>query len=71
MHLTLRVPNIWFRMQIRYGEDEPSGGRYRHRVTGVSLPGAPLVVVGSNGKVAWGSARSPGVTPTAMATSVT
>ncbi|HRE86583.1 MAG TPA: penicillin acylase family protein [Accumulibacter sp.] len=60
MHLKLRVPNIWFRMQIRYGEDEPSGGRYRHQVTGVSLPGAPLVVVGSNGKVAWGYTNSYG-----------
>jgi penicillin amidase len=60
MHLKLRVPNIWFRMQIRYGEDEPAGNRYRHQVTGVSLPGVPLIVAGSNGKIAWGYTNSYG-----------
>jgi len=60
MHLKLRVPNIWFRIQIRYGEDEQSRSRYAHQVTGVSLPGVPLVVAGSNGKVAWGYTNSYG-----------
>ena len=45
MHLGLRLPHIWFRASLVYG------GR---RVTGVTLPGTPLVVVGSNGHVAWG-----------------
>ncbi|EXI78215.1 MAG: Acyl-homoserine lactone acylase QuiP precursor [Candidatus Accumulibacter appositus] len=60
MHLKLRVPNIWFRMQIRYGEEEPGGNRYRHQVTGVSVPGVPLIVAGSNGKIAWGYTNSYG-----------
>ena len=45
MHLGLRLPTIWFRASLVVG------GR---RVTGVTLPGTPLVVVGSNGDVAWG-----------------
>lgn len=45
MHLSLRVPNIWYRVQIRYEDVQ---------LTGLGLPGIPLVVVGSNGKVAWG-----------------
>ncbi len=45
MHLSLRVPNIWYRAELRY-EDV--------WLTGLTLPGVPLIVVGSNGKVAWG-----------------
>lgn len=45
MHLSLRVPNIWYRAELRYGDV---------RLTGLTLPGVPLMVVGSNGKVAWG-----------------
>ncbi|NOS75460.1 MAG: penicillin acylase family protein [Methyloglobulus sp.] len=45
MHLSLRVPNIWYRAELRYGYLQ---------LTGLTLPGVPLIVVGSNGKVAWG-----------------
>ena len=45
MHLGHSVPNIWYRASLE------TGGR---RVTGVTLPGAPVVVAGSNGDVAWG-----------------
>lgn len=45
MHLPLSVPNIWYRARLRYpGAD----------LSGVTLPGLPLVIVGSNGHVAWG-----------------
>ncbi|PKH54900.1 penicillin acylase family protein [Shewanella sp. Choline-02u-19] len=49
MHLSFAVPIIWYRAQLNYqhnGEDIS--------ITGVSLPGAPAIVVGSNGHVAWG-----------------
>ncbi len=36
----------------------PAGGRGLHRVTGVTLPGIPLVIAGSNGRVAWGFTNS-------------
>lgn len=45
MHLGFGVPIIWYRAQLRYGDV---------KVTGVTLPGAPAVVVGSNGHIAWG-----------------
>jgi penicillin amidase len=45
MHLELRVPNIWYRARLIYQDVDLSG---------VTLPGVPLVVVGSNRHVAWG-----------------
>jgi penicillin amidase len=44
MHLNLRVPNVWYRAALRY----PG-----HAVTGLTLPGVPVVIAGSNGHVAW------------------
>ena len=52
MHLTLRAPNIWFRVQLRY--HDPRAPRGRVELGGFTLPGLPLVVVGSNGHIAWG-----------------
>ncbi|GAA5218847.1 penicillin acylase family protein [Corallincola platygyrae] len=52
MHLGIRVPNTWYRASW-YLKD----GR---RVTGATLPGAPAMVVGSNGDVAWGFTNSYG-----------
>ncbi|WP_334018462.1 penicillin acylase family protein [Alteromonas sp. S015] len=49
MHLGLRVPIIWYRAQLNYQE---SGSNLQ--VTGVSLPGIPGIVVGTNGHIAWG-----------------
>ncbi|PTT75444.1 penicillin amidase, partial [Pelomonas sp. HMWF004] len=49
MHLGLRVPGTWFKARLRWRAE----GRGVD-VTGVSLPGAPLIVAGSNGQVAWG-----------------
>ncbi|WP_158602099.1 penicillin acylase family protein [Pararobbsia silviterrae] len=57
MHLGLNLPNIWYRLVI---EVAASSGRAAMRVAGVSLPGAPIVVVGSNGHVAWGFTNSYG-----------
>ncbi len=57
MHLPHGIPNIWYRARLEWGgrDDTP-----RHAVTGVTLPGAPPVVVGSNGAVAWGFTNSYG-----------
>jgi penicillin amidase len=49
MHLHLGVPNTWYRMALRW----PG-----HAETGVTLPGAPMLVAGSTGKVAWGFTNS-------------
>ncbi|WP_426689558.1 penicillin acylase family protein [Rhodanobacter ginsengiterrae] len=58
MHLGLRVPNIWFRTRLRYPDaSAPNGQR---DVNGVSLPGTPAIIVGSNGQIAWGFTNSYG-----------
>jgi len=56
MHLGLSLPNLWYRLSLVY--PAPDGGT--RRITGVSLPGAPLVVAGSNGRIAWAFTNSYG-----------
>ncbi|PKD39823.1 penicillin acylase family protein [Methylomonas sp. Kb3] len=45
MHLGISVPNIWYRVELRYPEV---------RAVGLNLPGTPFIVSGSNQHVAWG-----------------
>lgn len=56
MHLNLRLPNIWYQVVLAY----PSASGGTRRVVGVTLPGTPAVVAGSNGAVAWGLTNSYG-----------
>ncbi len=56
MHLGLRAPNIWFRARLRYPDARAPGGKVD--VTGFTLPGLPLIVVGSNTHVAWAFTNS-------------
>ncbi|TWG86919.1 penicillin amidase [Luteimonas sp. J16] len=58
MHLGLRAPNVWFRARLRWPDAAAPGGQVD--VQGVTLPGLPAVVVGSNGHVAWGFTNSYG-----------
>ena len=58
MHLGLRAPNIWFRARLRYADDRAPGGKVD--VQGLTLPGLPAVIAGSNGHVAWGFTNSYG-----------
>ena len=50
MHLGIRVPNTWYRASLEW----PDAGGELQRLTGVTLPGVPAVVAGSNSHVAWG-----------------
>lgn len=56
MHLGINLPAIWYRAALQF----PDGKGGQRRVVGVTLPGAPVVVVGSNGHVAWGFTNSYG-----------
>jgi len=56
MHLTLRVPNTWYRASLEWNNE--IAGEAPHRVTGVTLPGTPIIVAGSNGQIAWGFTNS-------------
>lgn len=53
MHLGFRVPIIWYRVRLV----QKSAGL---DATGVTLPGTPALVAGSNGHVAWGFTNSYG-----------
>ncbi len=58
MHLGLRVPSTWYRARLRV---EPVGGEEPGLdITGVTLAGAPIIVAGSNGSIAWGFTNSYG-----------
>jgi len=48
MHLSLRIPNIWYMARTSWKES----GEERS-VVGLTLPGTPALIVGSNGYVAW------------------
>jgi len=50
MHLDLGLPNIWFRVSLRW--TDPTGTP--RRMVGASLPGVPALIIGSNGRIAWG-----------------
>ncbi len=54
MHLGLNTPNIYYRARLRVDGDTPVD------VSGVTLPGAPFVVAGSNTHMAWGYTNSYG-----------
>jgi penicillin amidase len=57
MHLGLDVPSIWYRarlvVQPKAGSAEPALD-----LTGVTLPGTPFLVAGSNRRIAWGYTNS-------------
>ena len=58
MHLAIGVPIIWYRASMVY--PDPSQPGTSQRTTGVTLPGLPSMVVGSNGHVAWGFSNTGG-----------
>jgi penicillin G amidase len=55
MHLGIRVPNTWFKVRFKYNNNDLPAD-----ITGLSLPGTPNIIVGSNTKIAWGFTNSYG-----------
>jgi len=51
MHLSLGVPHLWYRARLQVISP-------RLDITGVSLPGLPMLVSGSNGHIAWAFTNS-------------
>jgi penicillin G amidase len=51
MHLKLRVPNLWFRARLMYPNPRRNGESVD--LIGVTLPGVPGLIAGSNRRVAW------------------
>jgi penicillin amidase len=58
MHLSIGVPIIWYRASMVF--PDPAESSTNERITGVTLPGLPGLVVGSNGHVAWGFTNTGG-----------
>jgi penicillin amidase len=54
MHLGISVPNIWYRASWSWREPDGTA----RRVTGVTLPGVPVLATGSTGRIAWGFTNS-------------
>jgi penicillin amidase len=52
MHLDIRVPNTWYRAVIEW-RDEADSSQARI-LQGLTLPGHPTLVAGSNTHIAWG-----------------
>jgi penicillin amidase len=52
MHLMVRVPGIWYRARMEW--PDRSRPDVAAALAGVTLPGVPALVVGSNTHVAWG-----------------
>lgn len=60
MHLTLRVPNLWFRTRLI---NIPEGKKLTQQpldITGITLPGVPGIIIGSNRHIAWSFTNSYG-----------
>jgi penicillin amidase len=56
MHLGQRVPTTWYQARLKVSGDPAAA----LDLNGVTLPGAPLLVAGSNGHIAWGFTNSYG-----------
>ena len=56
MHLFVRVPNTWYRASLEWTDRSDLSNS--HRLIGITLPGVPALVVGSNTHVAWGFTNS-------------
>lgn len=57
MHLSLGLPTSWYKVSLI--TIDPATGQ-NQEVHGVTLPGGPPVVAGSNGHIAWGLTSSQG-----------
>jgi penicillin amidase len=56
MHLSLRLPHVWYRARLIV----EAGSEPARDLVGVTLPGVPMLVAGSNGRIAWGFTNSYG-----------
>lgn len=57
-HLHLMVPDVWYRARLRW--PDPIAPNQMLDLDGVTLPGTPALVIGSNGHIAWGFTNSTG-----------
>jgi penicillin amidase len=69
MHLDLRLPHVWYRARLQVDADARGSNQSGSEsaatevessrdLIGVTLPGLPVMLAGSNGSVAWGYTNS-------------
>ena len=58
LNFPLAVPNLWYRAQLTWRLDP----RHNREIDGITLPGLPVLIAGSNGAIAWGFTASGGDT---------
>lgn len=56
MHLGIRAPNTWYRASLSYSDDQGTSWS----ITGITLPGTPIMISGSNRHVVWAFTNSYG-----------
>lgn len=56
MHLGTRLPNTWYRARLVVRPADAADPTLD--IVGATLPGTPMMVVGSNGRIAWGFTNS-------------
>lgn len=56
MHLGISMPNIWYRACLKWTDADGTP----RQACGVTLPGGPAIVAGSNGYVAWAFTNTEG-----------
>jgi len=54
LHSRLLVPNLWYRAEILWRTDP----RHYRALDGITLPGLPYLLAGTNGSLAWSFTRS-------------
>ena len=63
MHLSLRVPTTWYHARLRIVSGTRAAAVDHETLldlNGLTLPGAPLLVAGSNGQIAWAFTNTAG-----------
>ncbi len=57
-HLQLTAPGIWYRVHLAW--PDPSDDEAESRLSGLSMPGLPGVVIGATAHIAWGFTNTMG-----------
>lgn len=58
IHLHLQAPPEWYRLRLLFNQRDSSGTPTH--ATGITLPGVPIIIAGSNGHIAWGVTNTHG-----------
>ncbi|AHM73566.1 penicillin acylase family protein [Yersinia hibernica] len=55
MHLSLMLPNTWYRASLNYLSPDK---KHTFSLSGLTLPGVPVVIIGCNQHISWGFTHS-------------